>query len=179
MNTDSRKQPTPEKTASTHSLLSTFAWFLLAATATGLSAESTSTGTEDDVKEAVFRHQLRGCTTNVIHFLSVSEQEEKEDPSDDFLKRFADLGVPIKKASQAKRKMDGEYMVLCVDKETGKPGRLYRVHSVQFFAHSKALVKGMLWTGLEPAFGITNYTYIAVKQKDSWIVMDDTAAKRR
>ena len=133
---------------------------------------------EDDIREAVFRYQFWTYKTPHIHFLSIDKDEKKQDPSEHFLKRFADLKVRIKKISAAiKIPQDGS--VRCKDKETGEPGMLYQVHLVRMISEGVAEAEGLVYSDINFVLGITNATYSVFRQKGKWEVTETTGRRNR
>jgi hypothetical protein len=95
----------------------------------------------DDIREVVFRHQLDSWDsymqkTKRVYFLSVGEQDE--DPSDDFIKRFANHKPPVRKASASKKGPHLEVM----DKNTGEAGLILRVSSIMRISDIEVEVQG-------------------------------------
>ena len=101
---------------------------------------------EDDIREAVFRYQIRGWAqegdksqqeakderdkaiaehlNSRTYFLSVNGN----DPSDEFMKRFQGIPLPVKKALEAETNSRESMWV--TDKQTHKPGIVFAADQV-------------------------------------------------
>jgi hypothetical protein len=90
---------------------------------------------EDDVREAIFRFQLKDQTG--IIFLQIDHR----DPSDSFMKRFADIKLPIKKGS-AIAKPDRRSQRRIYDRSTGKTGVALWVGKFTWSSDQSAVVDG-------------------------------------
>jgi uncharacterized protein (TIGR02996 family) len=91
---------------------------------------------EDDVREAVFRHQLGGPSRGIC-FLQV---EDAKDPSSYLLDRLSDAKCRLKPLSAAQKGgMDG-----VVDRETGERGIL-RVDAIRWGDENRCEVEGGYW----------------------------------
>lgn len=98
-------------------------FLLLAFASLGLAADKARQSQEDDIREAVFRFQIdpsgigqQKATT--VFFLGLNLKGG--DPSDEFMKRFADHKPPVRKAT-ASHYVSGKGIR---DLKTGEPGRL-------------------------------------------------------
>ena len=92
---------------------------------------------EEKIMEAVFRHQIQRCSpgaTKRIYLLSLAGK----DPADEFMGRFKDDDLTVKKQSQLKSNELGEF----VDKETGTPALLLRIDKVKRPGDAEAEVEG-------------------------------------
>ena len=124
----------------------------------------------DDIAEAVFRHQLFWAKAGA-YYLEI----DGGDPSEEFLRRFADLPVRIKAASEAQRPrwnggdFDRSYVT---DKETGMPGTIFRVESVRrsWKNPCTVAVKGGYYCGVLAASG---NTYWVAWLGGQWTVVDE------
>jgi hypothetical protein len=118
----------------------------------------------DDIREAVFRYQFSdnckgadpGCD---IFFLMV---ENERDPTDDFMARFRDATVRVKKASQAFWACDPEV----VDKVSHEPGVLLRIDGLSWLG-DHASVSGGSRAGLDSG---SNDDYSLRRDAGKWVV---------
>lgn len=119
---------------------------------------------EDNIKEAavryLFQHNNSYMEDNTkVYFIAVSDN----DPTEDFMKRFATYTVPVKISSQCTR--SGDYVK---DKETGKRGLYCWVDSIEWINKNKVKVyTGYFEVGLSAA---TTYVYYVVHQDGKWVV---------
>ena len=91
---------------------------------------------EDDVREAVFRHQLGQGGLGGVYFL---QAEGGSDPSPELLERFRGFRPPVRPASAARRNdATGDL----VDDETGEWGALLWIDSLRWTGLSRCEVSG-------------------------------------
>jgi hypothetical protein len=124
---------------------------------------------ENDIREAVFRHQFdhnaSGQRTDAaVYCLSVGSKET--DPSDEFMKRFADHKPPVRKLSECN--VDPVNGV--VDKSTGKSGLIFRVTSITWVSDMEVGVAGGYY---EAGLSSSGNTYTVRKEQGKWKVTAD------
>ena len=129
---------------------------------------------EDDIREAIFRYQLRSDhgvpqSEPSVFFISV----EGKDPSDDFLRRFTDNDPPVRKWSRSRisRKRAGFSWMWVEDRETGEPGLIYTVGSIGWLSDSAVLVQGEYYAGGRAGAG---YEYRVAYEDKHWVVKQAT-----
>jgi hypothetical protein len=118
---------------------------------------------DSEIAESVFRYQITQCAENMsvtVFLLSV----RGADPSDEFMKRFADESVSVKKRSAlATSERTHEF----IDKESGKFVALLSLDKLKFLEENRAQVEG----GCGYAdFAARGYRYDLVREKNRWIV---------
>ena len=92
--------------------------------------------------------------------------DEKANPSDALLTRFAGRRPLVKKVSESfSKEYEGIY-----DKETGKKGILFRITSIKWVSETEAEVEGGHYTGPLAASG---HVYKMRFENGKWIVEDD------
>ena len=148
-------------------IISLFSLFALASVV--VAADDALQSREDDVREAVFRWQIAqhdsGQQTEPrIFFLQVGEKDG--DPTDEFIKRFADIKPPVQKGSDCSVSVSTG----ALDKKTGKRGLIFRVRSIVWKSDTEAEVKGGYYEGGRSASG---NTFTLKKEKDKWKVTND------
>jgi hypothetical protein len=115
------------------------------------------------IAESVFRFQIKQCaaeTTLRVFLLSLNGG----DPSDDFMKRFADDSVRVRKKSDlVKSKETHEFL----DKTSGEFAALLSIDKLKFFDEGSAEVDGSCGYADWAARG---YRYTLIKQENRWIV---------
>jgi hypothetical protein len=127
-----------------------------------------------DIAEVVFRHQLvRADTDTGTYFLEI----DGEDPSDDFLRRFADLPVRIRAASRALRpdpewRGDPHSPSKVTDRDTGERGTILRIVSIgrSWINPCTVTVEGGYYAG--PLAGSRDTFWVAWLGV-RWIVVDE------
>jgi hypothetical protein len=103
---------------------------------------------QDDVKEAVFRHQFYKNDSGLqqgakVYFIGLyvpgdsTRQGYYVDLSDGFMSRFQGNSPPVKKASECTPSMNGVF-----DKQTGNRGLLFRIESMREFSNDEVEVEG-------------------------------------
>ena len=117
---------------------------------------------EDDIREAIFRYEMKDHRFPDVVFLSINNQE----PSDAFMKRFSDVKPAVKKWSAiAPAKKPAQRWIN--DRETGKPGVALSVGKITWTSDHGVIVAGGYYCGVLCAGGGDFY----VIQKDGrWIV---------
>ena len=124
---------------------------------------------EDDIREAVFRwqfdHNVSGQQKRAkVYFLSVGEKYG--DPSDEFLKRFADNQPPVRKRSECTA--DAGKGVL--DKKTGEQGLVFNVTRIQWKSDTEVEVEGGYY---EAGLSASGNIYTLKKDQGKWKVVND------
>jgi len=127
----------------------------------------------EDICEAVFRHELEGhlgVAEVEVYFLTI----EGQDPSADFLARFADLPRPVRPGSWATRRGMSEAMSRrrvawrgMIDKETGMQGRILHIDSLEWASDDEVLIEGGYYENPLSAAGTT---YEVEWKGGRWIV---------
>jgi len=118
---------------------------------------------DSGIVESVFRYQIKQCgdnTSATVFLLSVSGK----DPSDEFIKRFADESVSVKKRSVlSKSEATNEF----IDKESGKSAALLSIEKLNLLEEGKAQVEGSCGHADWAARG---YRYSLIREEKRWMV---------
>ena len=118
---------------------------------------------DSSIVESVFRYQIKQCGDNTslkVFLLSV----RGNDPSDEFMKRFDDDSVKVKKRSAlAKSEATNEF----IDSESGKSAALLSIDKLRLFEEGKAEVEGSCGYADWAARG---YRYSVVREANRWMV---------
>lgn len=118
---------------------------------------------DPEILESVFRYQIKQCAENTsltVFLLSI----HGKDPSDEFMKRFTEESVSVKKRSVlAKSEKTNEF----IDKESGKFAALLSFDKSKLLDESSAQVEGSCGYADWAARG---YKYNLVREKKRWIV---------
>ena len=126
---------------------------------------------DDDVREAVFRHQFdhnaSGLQKNARVFCL--QIEGNRDPSPELLRRFDGDDPRVKKASLCTFK-PGHARGGVVD-DTGAPGLIFRVDTIQHSGDDSAIVEGGYF---EAGLSSSGNVYELVREGNRWIVKKDT-----
>src|SRR5262245_19236974 len=135
----------------------------------GVAADQTRQAQEDDIREAVFRHQFdhnaSGLQKNAkVYFLEVDEKAT--DPSDAFMKRFADHRPPVRKPS-ASRFVPGTGLL---DKKTGEIGLAFRATTIKWISATEVEVSGGYY---EAELSSSGNTYTVKNADGKWRVTKD------
>jgi hypothetical protein len=127
----------------------------------------------DDIREVTFRYQFAKNAsgqqaTAKVYFLSfvVPGKLEGHDPSDDFMKRFAEHKPRVAKASQAKTSMDD----VARDSKTGEPGLIFSLSAIDWKSDTEVEICGGYYEASESA---SWNTYYLVKKSGKWVVAKD------
>lgn len=117
---------------------------------------------ENDIREAIFRYEMKDHRFPEVAFLSINNQE----PSDAFMRRFSDTSVAVKKwsaiAPANKPPQRGIY-----DRDTGKSGVALSVGKITWTSDHGVVVAGGYYCGSLCAGGGDFY----VTSKDGrWVV---------
>lgn len=129
---------------------------------------------EDDVLEAVFRHQFGDDASGLrwrarAFFLSVYEK----DPSNNLMDRFEGHEPPLKRVSECEISAiaAGSSAIHVVDSNTGEPGLICRVKRIRWVSDTEAEVEGGYYAGGRAASG---YLYRVVREGEEWVVKKET-----
>ena len=144
----------------------TFVWilFLLVVPASIFGQESDKKlDVESDIIESVFRYQIKQCaenTTLTVFSLSIY----KNDPSDEFMKRFAKEAVTIRKKSDlAQTEQTHEF----IDKESGRFAALLDLNKLKVLEDGIAEVTGSC---VYADWAARTYKYRLIREENRWIV---------
>jgi hypothetical protein len=128
-------------------------------------------GDDDDIREAVFRHLFEHNASGQQRAAKVFclQAEEKRDPSPELLRRFEGNEPRVKKASLCTfahgRGRGG------VQDETGAPGLIFRVDSIQRTGPDSAVVEGGYF---EAGLSASGNVYELARESGRWVVKKDT-----
>jgi hypothetical protein len=144
-------------------------FLLFAFTSLGFAADNARESQTDDIREAVFRwqfdHNASGQQTNAqVYFLEVGEKSG--DPTEEFMKRFADHKPPVRKVSACTA--DAGKGVL--DRKTGEKGLIFRVTNIKWKSDTEVDVSGGYH---EAGLSASGNTYTVKKKKGKWKVTND------
>jgi hypothetical protein len=122
---------------------------------------------EGDIREAVIRYQIKMWDLKAkVYFIAVNGK----DPTEEFLRRFVDIELPVRKKSASKQKKDVVGWV--VEKKTGKTGVIFDQNAIQWQSNTKVVVDGgYLCGGLCAAAGHYEVEYV----EGRWTVKGFTA----
>jgi hypothetical protein len=142
---------------------------LLALTPLGFAADSWRESQIDDIREAVFRWQFHHNASGQqkkaqVYFLQVGENGD--DPTDEFIKRFADHKPPVRKRSASSE----DHGRGVRDKQTGERGLIFRVSKIEWRTDAEVEVKGGYY---EANLSASGNTYTVKKQDGKWKVTND------
>jgi len=116
---------------------------------------------EDEIREAVFRHQLKKYQAD-IYFLSVGRDR---DPSDQFMRRFAREKRRVKKVSQCAYSASGVR-----DKATGRKGVILNVGKITWAGRTHVKVEGGYFAWGRAA---SSNLYRLAREGRRWVVKRD------
>jgi hypothetical protein len=146
---------------------------------------------EDDIREAVLRKQMlewaRGgdkgeseaktkTEKGIAHYLNFRTlyvSVGKKDPSDDFLKRFADIPRIVKKRSEAV--VSKEERMPVVDKKTHERGIIFYVDSIRWLSDVSVEVEGgyhcdgLCGAGITFRLGLADGKWVVKDERMKWI----------
>jgi hypothetical protein len=142
-------------------------FLLFAFASVGFPADTGQESQTDDIREAVFRwqfdHNASGQQTNAqIDFLQVGVK--CGDPTDAFLKRFAENKPPVRMVSAS----NGSAGTGVFDKKTGEKGVIFRITSIVWKSDMEVEVKGVTTGGIDRV-----RKHLTVKKKGQWKVTHD------
>lgn len=116
----------------------------------------------DDIREAVFRYQIRPYLGQITIFLEI----EGKDPSPEFMKRFEGHTPPVKPVSACEgRKGPG-----VKDKETGKEGIIFSADAIRWKSDSEVAVDGGHY---RDGLAATGNVYTVTRKDGKWTVTAD------
>lgn len=143
--------------------------FLIVFSSLGLAADNARDSQTDDIREAVLRwqftHNASGQQTNAqVYFVKVGEKGG--DPTDEFMKRFADHKPPVRKVS-ARSASAGKGVL---DKKTEEKGLVFSVTSIKWKSDTEVDVSGGYY---EAGLSASGNTYTLKKEKGKWKVTED------
>jgi hypothetical protein len=146
------------------SILPCILFFVFASFA--LAAETSRDAQIDDIHEALFRHQFaHQSQTNGVRFLSVGETGN--DPSDQFLKRFADSKIPVRKVSACKHT---PHNGVPVDKKKGVAGMIYSIGAIKWISDTEVETHGGCYMS---KLGSDWNSYTLKKENGAWKVIKE------
>ncbi len=118
----------------------------------------------DDIREAMFRHHMekRGKRIYFLAFFDI-ETGMREDPTDDFMKRFADQFPRVAKESEAQA---SDYEGLR-DKKTGEHGVSLIISTVRWVSDTEVQVHSGYYSS---GTGAERGTYLLKKKDRRWVV---------
>ena len=116
-------------------------FLLLALASLGFAADKARQGQEDDIREAVFRYQIDPSGTGqqkatTVFFLGLNVKDG--DPSDEFMKRFANHKPPVRKAT-ASHYVPGKGIL---DLKTGEQGMALMIDRIKWISDTEVEVEG-------------------------------------
>ena len=129
---------------------------------------------DDDIRDSVFRFQMVNSASKQgkkvhAYYLSV---EGGQDPSDEFIRRYANSQTPVKKQSTCS--VTSQDPLGVVDKETGLPGIILSIESLTRSGDVEADVTGGFYEGGQSA---STNTYHLEFKNAHWAVKDSTPKK--
>lgn len=117
---------------------------------------------EDDIAEVIFRYQFKECFPDKQRQVYFLFRKAKEDPSDEFMKRFERNAPPVKKFSQGTKRSDG-----ITDKDSGQRGIVLGVGKIQWLNDSKVEVIGSCFADTD---NLMEFVYDIIREGKQWIV---------
>ena len=125
----------------------------------------------DDIREAVFRHLFEHNASGQQKAARVFclQLEGKRDPSPELLRRFEGHEPPVKKASLCAFKQGSARSG--VQDETGAPGLIFRIDTIQRTGPDAAVVEGGYF---EAGLSASGNVYELAREGGRWIVKNDT-----
>lgn len=125
---------------------------------------------EDDIRETVFRHQFDHNASGQqksahAYCLAILAGEKDSDPSQQFMKRFANHKPPVRRVSACHWTS-----VQVVENRTGRPALIFRVSKITWTSDTEATVDGGYDEGNVSSSG---NTYTVKKQDGKWAVTND------
>ncbi len=121
-------------------------------------------GQEDDIREAVFQHQIAGHKSEFYLLRLVDEEKQSVDPTEEFLERFKDLKVSLGKQSDGKITPPTNKLT---DAASGKPALRLTVVHVKWMSDDEVNVHGSEFSNGLSASG---YFYVLEKRDGKWTV---------
>jgi hypothetical protein len=124
---------------------------------------------EDNIREAVFRHQFKAflpTPKNKLYFLLFGTQTDPQDPPVTFMERFQGHIPPVKPFSQCvTSRKEG-----VKDKNTGERGLIFSVKSITWGSAIEAIVEGGYYSHGRAA---SYNCYRVVYEGGKWVVKED------
>jgi hypothetical protein len=136
--------------------------FLFALGSFVLASDKSRDAQIDDIREALFRHQFVG---GGIRFLSLGEKGK--DPSNQFMKRFADSRFPVRKVSSCK---SAPHTGVPTDKKTGATGTIYSISTIKWISDTEVETHGGCYMS---KLGSDWNSYTLKKENGSWKVIKE------
>lgn len=135
-----------------------------------LASDSDRTGQEDDIREAVFRHQFEYNAsgqqkTAHAYCLAILVNDKDSDPSEQLIKRFAHHKPPVRKWSACRWTA-----IQVVENRTGRPALIFSVGKIEWISDAEVSVGGGYEEGNVSSSG---NAYILKKQDGKWTVTKD------
>lgn len=129
-----------------------------------------SAGSDDDIRESVFRYQMAHNASYQkekahAYFLAM---EDGKDPSAEFLARFSRNATPVK--GQSDCNSSSQTPIGVFDEQSGLPGLLLRIDSLNRIGADEAEVEGGCFEGGRSASGST---YRLKFKNGRWTVVVD------
>ncbi len=127
--------------------------------------------TEDDIRDAVFRYQMRHNASALqqktgAFYLSINTLGFDRSPSDGFIARFRGCKPPVRGVACCIAEADGVR-----DRRTGDKGIVLRVGRIRWVSSTEVDVDGGYFEGGVSASG---NTYRVVKRGLRWVVVKNT-----
>jgi hypothetical protein len=146
-----------------------YLFLILAFTSFGIAADATRQNQVDDIYAAVFtwqfEHNGSGQQQSAkVYFIGVGEKAS--DPSDAFMRRFADHKPPVRKAS-ASHYVEHKGIL---DKKTGEQGLAFRATSIKWISDTEVEVGGGYY---EAELSSSGNIYTVKKEHGKWKVSKD------
>ena len=134
-----------------------------------LAAENERESQIDDIREAVFRwqfeHNASALQKNAkVYFLRIDKN--KSDPSDAFMKRFAEHNPPVRKVSACSSDPDKGVQ----DKKTGEKGLIFNVIEIRWISDAEVEAAGGYY---EAGLSASGNIYTLKKENGKWKVTSD------
>jgi hypothetical protein len=147
-----------------------FLLLLLGFTSFSPAADANRLNQEDDIREAVFRHQFDHNASGQqksahAYCLAVLVNGKDADPSDQFMQRFSHHKPPVRKASACHWTS-----IQIVENYTGRSALLFRVSKIIWASATEVTVDGGYDEGNVSSSG---NTYTVRKQNGKWAVTSD------
>jgi hypothetical protein len=155
-------------TTSTASLLPFL--FLLTIAGTSFATDTDRLSQEDDIREAVFRHQFDHNASGQqksahAYCLAIQSGGKDSDPSDRFMKRFAHDKPPVRKVSACHWAS-----MQVAEKRTGRSALIFRISRLTWISDTEVSVDGGYDEGNLSSSG---NTYTVRRQNGKWAVTSD------
>src|SRR5271170_1845824 len=144
--------------------------FLLMFARPGCASDSDHLSQEDDIREAVFRHQFDHNASGQqksahAYCLAIFWNDKASDPSKQFMKRFAHHQPPVRGGSACHWAPVG-----VVENRTGRSALIFSVSKINWLSDTEVTVGGGYEEGNVSSSG---NTYTGKKQNGKWTVAND------